>query len=79
MTDTPTPTQSTRTKDPLWAEVLAGAFNHDDDTWHLGEGGEWLLDLLIELMHPSDVDVDRVTRSQLQAALEATQQRWENR
>lgn len=62
-------TQSTTAVTPSWRALTAAAFNHDDDTWRLGEGGELLLDVLIELMHPPAGE-HAVTDNQLAAALD---------
>lgn len=34
----------------VWREVLDGAFRVGDEDWQCGDGGEWLVDLLLELL-----------------------------
>lgn len=53
-----------------WRRLLAAAYNHDDDDWRLGDGGEVLLDVIIELMAFPAAGERAVTDEELGAALD---------
>lgn len=47
---------STAAKRKVWREVLDEAYRIGDGDWELGDGGGWLLDLLLELMRQDRPD-----------------------
>lgn len=77
ITQTPAVAQSLSNVTPAtWDELLSGAYHPDDDTWSLGQGGSFLLDVLMELMHPGADSrhaggaPPAITDAQLRAALD---------
>lgn len=53
-----------------WRRLCDAACRHGDDAWRLGDGGDFLLDLLSELRHPRTPGVAAVSDEQLDAALD---------
>lgn len=57
----------------VWRRLLDRAFRSEDEDWHIGQGGDWLIELLMALMQGSGRgpgDPRPVTDGQLEWALD---------